>query len=53
MPSNISEKIRFSYNSFSKGQKKIATAILNEYEKTAYMTAARLGKFVGYCKIKR
>lgn len=47
MPSNISEKIRFSYNSFSKGQKKIATAILNEYEKTAYMTAARLGKFVG------
>ncbi|MBQ2433633.1 MAG: MurR/RpiR family transcriptional regulator [Clostridia bacterium] len=33
------------YASFSKGQKRIASAILNNYEKTAYMTAAKLGAF--------
>lgn len=32
---------------FSKGQKKIAEFILNEYDKAAYITAAKLGKIVG------
>ncbi len=31
---------------FSKGQRKIAAAILEEYDKVAYMTAARLGELV-------
>ena len=47
MASDISERIKKEYHSFSKGQKKIATAILNQYDKTAYMTAARLGRMVG------
>ena len=32
---------------FSKGQKRIATALLEGYDKTAYMTAAKLGQTVG------
>ncbi len=47
MASDISERIRDSYHSFSKGQKKIANAILNDYDKAAYMTAAKLGIHVG------
>ena len=47
MASDISQRIRSAYHTFSKGQKKIANAILNEYDKVAYMTAARLGKYVG------
>lgn len=47
MPQDISEKIRDYYPSFSKGQKKISNAILKEYDKVAYMTAAKLGRFVG------
>ena len=47
MAADISEVIKASYPSFSKGQKKIADAILNDYDKAAYMTAARLGGFVG------
>ncbi len=47
MASDISQRIRSAYHTFSKGQKKIANAILNEYDKAAYMTAARLGKYVG------
>ncbi len=34
-------------NSFSKGQKKIAEFILNQYDKAAYITAAKLGTSVG------
>lgn len=45
MVKNISERIDEHYASFSKGQKRIASAILNNYEKTAYMTAAKLGAF--------
>ncbi len=44
---DISERIKSSYHSFSKSQKKISAAILNDYDKAAYMTAARLGKLVG------
>ena len=47
MPQDISEKIRDYYPSFSKGQKKISNAIIKEYDKVAYMTAAKLGRFVG------
>ncbi len=47
MAIDISEKIRLAYSTLSKGQKKIANAILNEYDKAAYMTAAKLGEYVG------
>lgn len=44
---DISERIKNSYNTFSKGQKKISAAILNDYDKAAYMTASKLGQMVG------
>ena len=47
MAIDISQRIKNVYASLSKGQKKIAAAILNEYDKAAYMTASRLGKMVG------
>ena len=47
MANDISQRIKNSYHTFSKGQKKIANAIMNEYDKAAYMTAARLGHYVG------
>ena len=47
MATDISQRIEKHYHKFSKGQKKIASAILNEYDKTAFMTAAKLGKQVG------
>lgn len=47
MATDISKRIAEAASTFSKGQKKIAHAILNEYDKVAYMTAAKLGAFVG------
>ena len=47
MAADISERIRSIYSTLSKGQKKIANAVLNDYDKVAYMTAAKLGKYVG------
>lgn len=47
MANDISQRIKNSYATFSKGQKKIANAILNDYDKAAYMTASNLGKMVG------
>lgn len=47
MTTDISQRIKNLYSTFSKGQKKIANAIINDYDKAAYMTAARLGKHVG------
>ncbi len=47
MAADISQRIKALYPTFSKGQKKIANVILNEYDKAAYLTAARLGKMVG------
>ncbi len=47
MAIDISERILKEFHTFSKGQKRIANAILNSYDKTAYMTAARLGRSVG------
>ena len=45
MAKNITERIEECAFTFSKGQKRIASAIINNYEKTAYMTAAKLGIF--------
>ena len=47
MAFDISEKIRDYFPTFSKGQKKIASAIISDYDKVAYMTASKLGRFVG------
>jgi len=47
MAADISERIRAIYPTLSKGQKKIANAVLYEYDKVAYLTAARLGDLVG------
>ena len=47
MANDISERIKKLHPTFSKSQKKLASAILNEYDKAAYMTAARLGRLVG------
>lgn len=44
---NLFGKIRGSYKGFSKGQKKIADYILENYESAVFMTAIRLGKQVG------
>ena len=47
MAIDVSQRINSQYASFSKGQKKIANVIINDYDKAAYMTAARLGSLVG------
>lgn len=47
MGNDIAKKIRDYFPTFSKGQKKISTAIINDYDKVAYMTASKLGRFVG------
>ena len=46
MGNDIESRIRANQSEFSKGQKKIAAAILENYDKAAYMTAARLGEMV-------
>ena len=47
MAADISERIRSIYNTLSKGQKKIANAVLNNYDRVAYLTASKLGELVG------
>lgn len=47
MPSNLLSNIETRFDSFSKGQKSIASYILAHYEKAAYMTAAKLGTLAG------
>lgn len=47
MAADISERIRTVYSTLSKGQKKIANAVLNDYDKVAFLTAAKLGDMVG------
>lgn len=46
MGNDIESRIRERLPNFSKGQRKIAAAILENYDKTAYMTAAKLGEMV-------
>lgn len=41
------QKLDEKYVRFSKGQKKLADFIRNEYDKAAFMTAARMGEEVG------
>ena len=47
MATNIYALIEERMPTFSKGQRRIANAILTDYDKTAYMTAAKLGQAVG------
>lgn len=47
MASNILNVIEQKMQDFSKGQRSIATYILNHYEKAAYMTASKLGQAAG------
>ena len=47
MASDISQIIRKMYPTLSKGQKKIANAVLDSCDKVAYLTASKLGDLVG------
>lgn len=47
MAKSILHQIESGFNGFSKGQKRIATYILENYDKAAFMTASKLGKLVG------
>ena len=44
MSKNVLQTIQAKMDSFSKGQKRIATYILDNYDKAAFMTANKLGK---------
>lgn len=46
MKKDFTEEIKDRMSSFSKGQKQIASYILEHYDKAAYMTAAKLGSIV-------
>ena len=43
----VTSKIDERYLGFSKGQKKLADFIREEYDKAAFLTAARMGEEVG------
>ena len=47
MAQDISQRIKDLYPTFSKGHKKISAAVLSNYDKIAYMTASKLGQYVG------
>ncbi len=47
MNTNLLTKIEEEYKNLSKGQKRIADYILEHYDKASFMTAAKLGDFVG------
>lgn len=44
---DLSKRINDSYSSLSKGQKRLATYITDNYDKAVFLTAAKLGKVVG------
>ena len=44
---DLLEKIQGSYKTFSKGQKRIANYVCENYDKAVNLTAAKLGKIVG------
>lgn len=44
---DIVNKINEKYNTLSKGQKKLATYIMDNYDKAVFLTATKLGKTVG------
>lgn len=47
MKIDIAKRVREMYGKLSKGKRKLANAVLYDYDKIAYMTAARLAAFVG------
>ncbi len=47
MARNVLHTIESDFKTFSKGQKKIASYILENYDKAAFTTASKLGKLVG------
>ena len=47
MSCDVLKKIENGMGSFSKGQKLIANYILDHYDKAAYLTASKLGAYVG------
>ena len=47
MATDIAQTIRKAYGTFSKGQKKLANAVLNNSETISELTAANLGRLVG------
>ena len=47
MAKNILHSLEQGMEGFSKGQKRIAAYMLENYDKAAFMTASRLGKLVG------
>ncbi len=47
MSTKLLTKIAEEYKNLSKGQKRIADYILEHYDKASFMTAAKLGNFVG------
>jgi len=47
VPKSILHIVESNMSSFSKGQKRIAAYILENYDKAAFMTASKLGKLVG------
>lgn len=47
MAKSILHSMKSQMNSFSKGQKRIAEYILENYDKAAFMTASKLGSLVG------
>ena len=47
MATDIAQRIRNIFTRLSKGHKKIANAVLYDYDKIAYLTAGRLGLRVG------
>ena len=44
---NLLSRINQQYKNFSKGQKRLATYITDNYDKAVFLTAAKLGKEVG------
>lgn len=44
---NLLTRIQNFYHTFSKGQKQLASYIINNYDKAVFLTAAKLGKEVG------
>ena len=46
MPNDLLRQMEEGMGSFSKGQRRIASYIMEHYEKAAYMTAAKLGETV-------
>ena len=47
MNCDVLKLIENGMSSFSKGQKLIANYILSHYDKAAYLTASKLGAYVG------